>query len=247
MSDVADGPGGSSGPGGAAVAALARHARRALAATRGGTLVIEHLSRLGGDPDAGFEVLLYEDSGEPRFLCEDGSPLARAAAGGHRALLDIGCCRRSGCRRQVRFGGALRLVATEDADGVPVHVVGLDLSTVCVCQPDGARVRLPLDGYRAALAPAAETVGEQDLLAYAERVTRHTNAAHGVALRAAAAALAGCPADDVIAAELADLTEQGYALGWITADGADSAAVSFARAARGPGELAALLRASLTG
>ncbi len=128
----------------------AHRARQAVATAQGGTLHVCHLDRLPAGADS---VLLYEEAGRPRFLCDPGSPVARAADRGRHAALELPCPRWRWGIRAVVLGGQLRVLGHEDAGGQPVRIVGLVLDSVSVDEhrcgesPGVARSAVPLQLY----------------------------------------------------------------------------------------------------
>src|SRR6478752_3391120 len=123
---------------------LAHRARRALATTTSGVLHVE-----GVGPATRDGILVYEEAGRPRFLCEPHEPVALAARAAPRAVLVAAApvCRHS--RRTVILSGWLSVIGSAQADGRTVHVVELQVGTVHleVTRGDGgraARVAVPV-------------------------------------------------------------------------------------------------------
>ncbi|WP_375478360.1 DUF2470 domain-containing protein [uncultured Jatrophihabitans sp.] len=227
--------------------ALARHARQALTSASAATLYVG--ASAGGRSSAGdscpgsgsvADVVLYEDSGLPRLLCEPTSSVARAAGESRQAALGVRCCQRPGCPRTVMFAGALVVVGCEDVDGEPVRVVGLELRRVAILRAGVAPLVVPLATY-------LESADGDGLLDVAAALVEHANSQHAASLRAAAARLAGASPAAVAAARLEHLDAAGLEIGWVTLAGAHRAHVKFDRPATDPQSLAAQLRTTLTG
>lgn len=212
---------------------LAHQARRALATTTGGVL---HVEGVGAPTHDG--ILVYEEGGRPRFLCEPHEPLALAARAAPRAVLEAAApaCRHS--RRTVVLSGWLSVVGTAHADGRAVDVVELEIGTVHleVARGNGgrpARIEVPVPRYLAASPdPVADT---------ARRVTDHLNTRHAHRLRGCAATRSGQAVEDILAAQVRDPDEYGLSLTWLDHSGGHTVRLRFGRAVRSPIELIAEL------
>ena len=222
-------------------ATLARAARQALAEARTSTLFVEGLGR-AHDPA---HVLLDDHDGHPRFTCPAGSPIAAAAEARCPAILDVETSRRGAlCAGSVIFAGHLA-VGMSGAGPAGVQVIELQLVSVLIeiDDPQSRSVvarRVPLKAYCARDEPAGAEVARA-----AETMLVHTNARHAERLRACAAARAGVPAGEVIAARLVEVAPDGAVLEWVDTGGGHVAPMRFPHAAADGRQLAAALRDAL--
>lgn len=214
---------------------LARQARAALANARAVTLLIHGAGRVAAS------VLLYDDAGQPTFVCSPGSPVTAAGRHSPAALLRVPLAD-GPAPATVLLYGRLTEVGAEDVDGSRVEVVRLNLGRVLIEYDDpdapGATQReVPLDRYRRA-DPEALSAG-------AARILRHTNASHRAELRRCAARLGGRPEREIAEATLTTLEPDRAVLQWLDVDGAHVRALPFGTRVETVGQLAVRLRERL--
>lgn len=215
---------------------LARRARAALADARAVTLLIHGAGRVPAS------VLLYDDAGQPTFVCSPGSPVVAAGRTSPAALLRVPLGDEP-VPASVMLYGRLVEVGTEEVDGARVSVVRLQLGRVLIehDDPDELTViqrEVPLDLYR--------QIDPDALDAGAARILRHTNSAHRAELRLRAARLADRPEGEIAEATLTGLDRRGAVLQWVDLDGAHERRLPFGTAVETVGQLAVLLREQLT-
>ncbi|SHF51855.1 Protein of unknown function [Jatrophihabitans endophyticus] len=221
---------------------LAVVAREVLALAPGGTL---HVRGLSADAAAGLgcDAAFYDDDGRPSFVVPPDSPLAEAATSRPGAVLAVPAGAAAGVTQLV-LGGHLAVVEQSEIQGSAVVVVGLLVHSVVLENdaPDS-----PTVAYRSITLDAWTAARPDPLHRAAQRLVSHTNHAHGAQLREYVAALRMIPAEDVIAAELAELDATGVQLQWLDERGAHRVRVRFPEPAHCPASLASSLRETLTG
>jgi hypothetical protein len=187
-------------------------------------------------------TLLHDDDGTPRLWCPAGSAVAAAAGRRRPAILTVAGRSRDGRPLTLALAGRLDHV-THRTDGErPGDMVAVTLARVSVevgREPDVISHPVALDAYvRGAPDPIA---------GYAARVLEHTNARHQNELRGYVSGRFDLPPAAVAGAVLSHLDRDGATVHWVDEAGAHTATLAFERPAGCPADLAAQLRARLSG
>ena len=206
---------------------LARYARGALIDAAQVTLMVYGVE---SPPARAPQIVMREHDGQPAFLCEAGSPIVTAARAERPALLAVPTCDKEGADLTVTFAGRLRAVRVERANGVPIEIVALVLTTVLVesagdRNAECIRLEIPLDVYEKA-------VPETSLERYASHASTHINGGHQEDLRRFVASSQGIALDLVAGARLTGLDAYGADLHWVDTAGAHTMTIRFAEPAR---------------
>ena len=179
---------------------------------------------------------VHDWAGTPLLLCVPDGRVAHAGKGGRAATMALASGLSAG--ETLHLSGRLRWVTTDwcaCCDTSRERVV-LDLDEVRL-QRDGRRIALPV--------PAFAHPALQLNAGLFRRTEQHLNECHGDHLRAAIANHTGTPVHDVVGVQLVGLSARRVTLRWVDLDGAGSAEVLFARAARDPEDLGDQLRRAL--
>jgi hypothetical protein len=205
---------------------LARRARAALAEARDATLLIQ---RPDGPAHLASAVVLHENGGRPRLVCEAGSSVRTAAQSGRRAILRVADGTDGSA---ATFTGPLAVEAIETIDGCAFYIIGMRLRSVFVAQRE-----IALDAYIEC---------DADLLEhYAQRLRSHTNGTHAGELRRVVARWEGLPESEIAAAHLAEIDPARTVIEWVDSRGSHSRGLDFPKLARSAVELSQALRAQL--
>ncbi|MFT4263791.1 MAG: hypothetical protein QM572_10445 [Nocardioides sp.] len=190
---------------------------------------------------------LLDIDGTPGFLCPPQGVVAASGRDRSRATLMM----TSGVRGAAPEGdptatwSLLFLRGTLRSEGVEsctccVDVrerVVLDLDTVEISDADGRRVSIPVAEFHS----QAHALNR----GYLQRAAEHAREAHQHELREAVAELSRTDVDEILGAQLVDLTTWGTTLEWVDLTGSHQRPVWFPRVAETPADLAALLRGCL--
>lgn len=177
-----------------------------------------------------------DNGGVPLFLCRPGGRLSRASRA--QRAVEVSMTSKLGGHETLTLTGTLRWLRTQSCaccSGVRDQIV-LDVAEVFLGSGED-RVAVEISRFShpsLQFNPGA-----------IRRSQEHVNSSHSEELRHAVAQRKSVAIDDILAAQIVDLTRTGVELQWVTIQGAHRERLVFPAPATGGAELSAMLRAAL--